>query len=144
MVHGRAGPADRHPADDDPRPHQDGAAQDVLLLRQGEARTGLRAASGARRGRGCGRLVPRQRHAEAMTTLALLSLLIWLYLLLAHGRFWHSEPELTPTRPTTAPSVAVVVPARDEASVIGQSVRSLLSQEYAGALRVIVVDDSSS
>ena len=79
-----------------------------------------------------------------MTTLSLLSLLIWLYLLLAHGRFWHSEPELAPTRPPTNPSVAVVVPARDEASVIGQSVRSLLSQEYAGELRVIVVDDSSS
>ena len=27
-----------------------------------------------------------------MTTLAALALLIWLYLLLEHGRFWHSEP----------------------------------------------------
>ncbi len=34
-----------------------------------------------------------------MTTLAGLSLLIWLYLLLAHGRFWQSGPELAPARP---------------------------------------------
>ena len=79
-----------------------------------------------------------------MTTLAVLSLLIWLYLLLAHGRFWHSGPELAPARPVAAPPVAVVVPARDEAPLIGQSLRSLLAQEYPGPLRVIVVDDGSS
>jgi hopene-associated glycosyltransferase HpnB len=79
-----------------------------------------------------------------MTTLAGLSLLVWLYLLLAHGRFWQSGPELVPARPTVAPPVAVVVPARDEASLIGQTVRSLLVQEYSGELRVILVDDSSS
>jgi len=79
-----------------------------------------------------------------MTTLAVLSLLIWLYLLLAHGRFWHSGPELAPERPVAAPPVTVVVPARDEASLIGQSLRSLLAQDYPGPLRVIVVDDASS
>ena len=42
------------------------------------------------------------------------------------------------------PAVAVVVPARDEAPVIEQSLRSLLAQDYAGPLRVIVVDDGSS
>ena len=120
------------PADDDARPPQDGAPQDVLFLGQGDARTGLRAASGARGDRGRGRLVPRQWHAAAMTTLAVLSLLIWLYLLLAHGRFWQSGPELAPARPVTAPPVAVVVPARDEASLIGLSLRSLLAQEYPG------------
>jgi hopene-associated glycosyltransferase HpnB len=78
-----------------------------------------------------------------MTTLAVLSLLIWLYLLLAHGRFWHSGPELAPERPVAAPPVAVVVPARDEAPLIGQSLRSLLAQEYPGPLSVIVVDDGS-
>ena len=65
LGHGEAGPADRHPADDDARPHQDGAAQDVLFLGQGDARTRLRAAPGAHRGRGRGGLVPRQRHADA-------------------------------------------------------------------------------
>jgi hopene-associated glycosyltransferase HpnB len=79
-----------------------------------------------------------------MTTLATLSLLIWLYLLLAHGRFWQSGPELTPARPAVAPTVAVVVPARDEAPLIGRSLQSLLAQDYAGALRIILVDDGSS
>lgn len=78
-----------------------------------------------------------------MTTLAAVSLLIWLYLLLAHGRFWHSGPELAPARPATTPPVTIVVPARDEAPFIGRTVRSLLAQDYAGALRVIVVDDGS-
>jgi hopene-associated glycosyltransferase HpnB len=76
-----------------------------------------------------------------MTTLALL---IWLYLLLAHGRFWHSGPELAPARPRAAPAVDVVVPARDEARLIGRSLRSLLGQDYAGPLRIIVVDDAST
>jgi hopene-associated glycosyltransferase HpnB len=79
-----------------------------------------------------------------MTTLAAVSLLIWLYLLLAHGRFWHSGPELAPARPTTSPAVTVVVPARDEAPLIGQTLRSLLAQDYAGRLRVVLVDDGSS
>jgi hopene-associated glycosyltransferase HpnB len=79
-----------------------------------------------------------------MTTLTVLSLLIWLWLLAAHGQFWQSGPELAPARPAVAPPVAVVVPARDEAPVIGASLRSLLEQEYAGSLRVILVDDVSS
>ena len=79
-----------------------------------------------------------------MTTLTVLSLLIWLYLLLAHGRFWHSGPELAPARPTASPPVTVIVPARDEAPSIGQALRSLLAQDYAGPLRVILVDDGSS
>jgi hopene-associated glycosyltransferase HpnB len=78
-----------------------------------------------------------------MTTLAFLSLLIWLYLLFAHGRFWQSGPELAPARPDSTPSVAIVVPARDEASMIGATLRSLLAQDYAGTLRIILVDDDS-
>jgi hopene-associated glycosyltransferase HpnB len=79
-----------------------------------------------------------------MTALAALSLLIWCYLLLGHGRFWQSGPELAPARPVAAPAVAVVVPARDEAPLIGGTIRSLLAQDYAGPLRVIVADDGSS
>ncbi len=79
-----------------------------------------------------------------MTTLAGLSLLIWLYLLLAHGRFWQSGPELAPARPAASPAVTVVVPARDEAPLIGQTLRSLLAQDYAGPLRIVLVDDGSS
>jgi hopene-associated glycosyltransferase HpnB len=39
--------------------------------------------------------------------------------------------------------VVVVIPARNEAPVIGQSVGSLLRQDYAGPVSVIVVDDNS-
>jgi hopene-associated glycosyltransferase HpnB len=79
-----------------------------------------------------------------MITLSILSLLIWLYLLLAHGRFWHSEPELPPARPTTIPTVAIVVPARDESPSISEALGSLLAQRYVGACRVILVDDGST
>jgi hopene-associated glycosyltransferase HpnB len=79
-----------------------------------------------------------------MTVLAALSLLIWLYLLLLHGRFWQFGPTLPRRAPGATPAVAVVVPARDEAEVIGDTLRSLLAQDYAGAYRVILVDDGST
>jgi hopene-associated glycosyltransferase HpnB len=79
-----------------------------------------------------------------MTAVAVLSLLIWLYLLAGHGRFWQSAPELPMRRPTGTPTVAIVVPARDEAAVIERTLRSLLAQDYAGAFRVILVDDGST
>ena len=79
-----------------------------------------------------------------MNTLAILSLLIWLYLLLAHGRFWHSGPKLSAARPVAPPPVTVIIPARDEAPLIAQSLRSLLAQDYAGPLRFILVDDGST
>lgn len=41
-------------------------------------------------------------------------------------------------------SVAVVIPARNEAASIGDAVRSLAAQNYAGPLGIIVVDDGSS
>ncbi|MBV9249876.1 MAG: glycosyltransferase [Acetobacteraceae bacterium] len=70
--------------------------------------------------------------------------LIWIYLLLGHGRFWQSGPVLRPALPTTLPSVAIVVPARDEAPLIEATLRSLLAQDYAGQFRVVLVDDSST
>jgi hopene-associated glycosyltransferase HpnB len=76
--------------------------------------------------------------------LGLLSLCIWVYLIFAHGRYWLSRPELAAAVPTAAPAVDIIVPARDEAETIGPVVASLLAQQYAGRLRVIVVDDGSS
>ena len=40
--------------------------------------------------------------------------------------------------------IAVVIPARDEAAVIGDTVRSLLGQSCAERIRIFVVDDQSS
>lgn len=78
-----------------------------------------------------------------MTTLAVLSLLVWVYLLGWHGRFWQSGPELAPVRPASSPPVLAVVPARDEAASIAQSLGSLLAQDYPD-LRVMLVDDGST
>lgn len=46
-------------------------------------------------------------------------------------------------RPQASPLVSVVIPARDEAAAIGETVRRFLEQTYAD-LEVIVVDDRSS
>ncbi len=42
------------------------------------------------------------------------------------------------------PSVTVVIPARNEADGIAETIGSLLRQDYAGAFRIILVDDDSS
>jgi hopene-associated glycosyltransferase HpnB len=76
--------------------------------------------------------------------LGVISLLIWLYLLLARGGFWLSAqvPAASPGSDTKLRVVAVI-PARDEAAGIGDSVKSLLQQSHSGLLQVIVVDDGS-
>jgi hopene-associated glycosyltransferase HpnB len=76
--------------------------------------------------------------------LALFALAIWLYLVCAHGRFWSAGPELPAAVPSPCPSVDIIVPARDEAATIGPVIASLLAQDYAGAYRVILVDDDST
>ena len=79
-----------------------------------------------------------------MTALAALAFLIWCGLLLARGRFWRAGRELPIAPSEHAPEVVIVIPARDEAALIGGAVRSLLNQTYPGAFRVIVVDDGSA
>lgn len=79
-----------------------------------------------------------------MTVLAVVCLLAWIWLFLLHGHFWQSGPTLARARPRAAPAVAIVVPARDEAQTIQPVIASLLAQDYAGPLRVILVDDNSS
>jgi hopene-associated glycosyltransferase HpnB len=68
----------------------------------------------------------------------------WIYLLIFRGAFWRIKPE--EQVPTTAPlrSVVAVIPARDEADVIGDAVGSLLAQDYVGRLDIVIVDDHSS
>jgi hopene-associated glycosyltransferase HpnB len=76
--------------------------------------------------------------------IAALCLLVWLYLMFAHGRFWRSTPELLPATPPEFPAVDIVVPARDEAPTIAAVIQSLLAQDYAGKFRVVLVDDNSA
>jgi len=71
---------------------------------------------------------------------------IWIYLLVARGSFWRIPvaPADLNIVPDAAPRVAVVIPARNEADVIGRVIESLLAQDYPGALHIFVVDDHSS
>jgi len=66
--------------------------------------------------------------------------------LLAHARFWMVHETPAPARPAdlASRSVAVIIPARDEAAVIGESVASLLAQDFPGQLRIFLIDDHST
>ncbi|MGH7103001.1 MAG: glycosyltransferase [Acetobacteraceae bacterium] len=79
----------------------------------------------------------------AATGLAMLALAAWFWLFVGRDRFWRSGPELAPLAPQVAATVDVVVPARDEAESIAESLSSLLGQDHAGPVRVILVDDGS-
>jgi hopene-associated glycosyltransferase HpnB len=74
----------------------------------------------------------------------------WAYLLLGRGFFWlgRERGDAPPpgASPAHWPSVVAVIPARNEADVIGTAVSKALAQGYAylGPLRVIVVDDDST
>ncbi|MGW1770408.1 glycosyltransferase [Streptomyces sp. NPDC002104] len=73
------------------------------------------------------------------------SLAVWLWLTLGQGMFWRTDTRLPPRHaPARWPSVAIVVPARDEAEVLPYSLPSLLAQEYPGEAEVILVDDGST
>ncbi|MER7162724.1 glycosyltransferase [Streptomyces lydicus] len=73
------------------------------------------------------------------------SLLAWVWLLAAQGLFWRTDVRLPDRRdPERWPSVAVVVPARDEAEVLPASLPSLLGQKYPGRAEVFLVDDGST
>jgi hopene-associated glycosyltransferase HpnB len=78
--------------------------------------------------------------------IGLSALAAWIYLTAGRGRFWRMaerDDRAEPAPPATWPSVAAVVPARNEADVIAASIGGLLAQDYAGAFRVILVDDNS-
>ena len=75
--------------------------------------------------------------------LALLVLMIWLGMALAHAGFWRIETDPIPPEPEHWPAVTVIMPAREEAACIAETLRSLWQQEYPGDLDVILVDDHS-
>ena len=78
------------------------------------------------------------------TLVAAIPLAIWIYLFLARGNFWQLyEDDIVPKSLGDWPHVAVVVPARNEAETIAQSVDSLAKQDYPGEFYIIVVDDHS-
>jgi hopene-associated glycosyltransferase HpnB len=76
-----------------------------------------------------------------MIAFASIPVLIWLYLLIGRGGFWRISRNLAPLdfAPAPGPRVVAVIPARNEAAVIGRALESLRKQTFA----IVVVDDGS-
>jgi hopene-associated glycosyltransferase HpnB len=75
------------------------------------------------------------------------ALTAWIVIVFLRDRFWWTRERDhfdIPSEPIRWPSVTAVVPARDEAEVIGESMGSLIAQKYPGDFRIILVDDNSS
>jgi hopene-associated glycosyltransferase HpnB len=82
---------------------------------------------------------------SADLALSILAVGIWTYLMLFRGGFWRERPKPAPDGvPGAWPDVVAVIPARNEADVIGQSLAALLAQDYPGKFTAILVDDNSS
>ena len=79
--------------------------------------------------------------------IACLVLAVWVYFLGFHGGFWlmRERDDVDEPDPRRAwPSVTAVIPARDEAKLLSQSLGSLLAQDYPGRFSIVLVDDQSS
>ncbi len=85
-----------------------------------------------------------------LTLLSGLSLCIWIGLLIGRGSFWLADQRLeldtlaSKPDPDPWPSVCAVIPARNEADVLPQTLGSLLCQDYPGSFHIILVDDRST
>ncbi len=78
--------------------------------------------------------------------IGVIAFLIWVLLVQFRSEYWRfdaRDTDLLP-EPVVWPSVVAVIPARNEADVIAQSLGSVLAQDYPGDFRVILVDDQSN
>jgi hopene-associated glycosyltransferase HpnB len=80
-----------------------------------------------------------------LDVIAAVALAIWAYLLCGRGGFWlcRERDDAAAGVLPRWPSVAAVVPARNEADCIAESIGSLARQDYPGALAIVLVDDDS-
>jgi hopene-associated glycosyltransferase HpnB len=76
------------------------------------------------------------------------SLSAWVGLLVWPARPWDLRPVAEDQPPFAAPpdwpEVCAIVPARNEAALLPETLPRLLGQDYPGPLRVVVVDDRSA
>ena len=84
----------------------------------------------------------------ASLTIACIALIVWIYLIFYRGGFWLAGGRADADQafwPDNAdwPTVAVIIPARDEAAMLPQSLGSILAQDYP-KLSIVLVDDNSS
>ena len=78
-------------------------------------------------------------------SVAVLTVFTWSYLVLARGSFWRLQdaaPAWAGEKPGLGGGVVAVVPARNEAELIGPVIASLLNQSVA--MPVLLVDDGST
>ena len=79
--------------------------------------------------------------------LGALALLIWVGIALHPARPWDFRPvgedNVLPPEPQHWPSVQVLIPARNEAAVLRETLPSVLHQDYPGPFSVRVIDDRS-
>ena len=78
---------------------------------------------------------------------AALTLAIWMYLVFFRGGFWREftrRPQQPDAPAGSTPRIVAVVPARDEADVVGRAVGSLAAQVAPGYFHVVLVDDHST
>ncbi len=80
----------------------------------------------------------------AAIVFGLLALVIWLGLIFGRGYFWLASVADPVPEPEAWPRVTALVPARDEAAVVGEAIRSLLAQDYPGQFLLVLIDDHSS
>ena len=89
----------------------------------------------------------------SLSIVALASLAAWAGLMAFRGRFWLAAVDAHLTAGSEVASTAdwasatrveAVIPARDEATVIAQSVPSVIRQRFAGEFHVTLVDDHST
>lgn len=80
-----------------------------------------------------------------MTLVAATAAAIWIYLLVGRGGFWRMRPAAPEGRlPEKPPVIVAVIPARNEAAVVGRAVESLARQKYPGEFHIVLVDDEST
>ena len=85
-------------------------------------------------------------HMSILQVIVTSSLLLWVILFFFRGGFWRADHliENDIADLEVWPSVAIVIPARNEESSINTTLRSLTSQIYPGKFDITVVNDNSS
>lgn len=80
-----------------------------------------------------------------LLVIAAISLAAWAYLLLFHDQYWWGGERLEVySGGPDWPSVAIVIPARDEAENIGHVIGAHMACAYPGAFSITLVDDGST
>lgn len=88
--------------------------------------------------------------------ISLLSLMVWIVLVGFRGQFWRCNQILN-LRPDSEdnssvisssleiyPTICAIIPARNEAELLPQTLSSLLNQDYPGDFSIVLVDDNST